>query len=540
MPSIRQLSIVDKSGREAKLKDVINWAQIQTVHAVERRMNAGLPVRAVVLKARQLGLSTIIEAIMFVLAFELAKMRGLVISHDLDSSEHLLGITTNYWDTYPYKALYTEKYRGAKRLSWDETGAFLRIATAANAKSGRSQTLHFVHASEVAFYEKPSQLMTGLLQAVPDIANSFVFMESTANGVGNYFHQQWLAAESGQSDFMPLFFPWYKHPEYVLTGHSPLGRLDEEERILKKFFGILGMEDGEVVARLVWRRYTIRNKLKNSVDDFHQEYPTTPEEAFLSTGRNVFPAKHLKVVYQPMKGIQGRIVKEGSKLRFQEDIFGPLTVFKWPAENNEWGQYVVAGDPTRTTMGDYACMQVINRRTWEQVAVWRAKVDPTTFGHRIGEVGKFYNHALVNTEIEGPGYATIGALVTMNYPYLWERQQADREVGETLHRFGWSSTNKTKPEMIGNLLKMVVDHDIVIHHEQTFHEMLNFVDLGAGQYGNGIEEEHDDTVSSLAIAMMTTLYEASALMAYGAASARTEDQQPERPAWMEWGEEVLT
>ncbi len=542
LPAVRQLSIVDKSLQTQRLDKVLNWAQLELIRTVEQQMMAGKPVRIIILKARQMGLSTAVEAMMFVMAFMLDRMKGMVIAHDLPSSQGLLGMTQFYWDTYPYHNLFTTKYRGQKHLEWVETGSSIKVQTAANAKAGRSSTLQFVHASEVAFYDKASELMAGLLQAMPNLPETFLFLESTANGVGNYFHQTWLMAEAGENDFIPLFFPWYKHPEYVMEVYKPLGVMDEEERLLSRFFLSLGMDPAEIDKRLTWRRYVIRNDLRNDVLLFHQEYPTTPEEAFLSTGKNVFPASHLKHCYQPMEGLKGRLVSDNGQLRFQRDVFGELTIYREPADDKDWGQYVVSGDPTRTTEGDFACAQVINRRTWEQVAVLRVRCDPNTFGEKLMDLAKYYNMALINTEITGPGYATIAVIIKSNYPYLWQRQLGDQMEGTFTTRWGWNSTAQTKPEYVGNLLKAVVDHAVTIHDAQTFHEMINYVDLGGGDYGNSVDGEFDDTVSSLGIGLSTVMYEATSLQAYGSQTARqhvvvgADGQAAEDPSWMSWGE----
>lgn len=536
-PLVNRLSIVQKDLSVVKFGDVMNWAQLELLQTVERLIDEKKPIRIIVLKARQLGISTEIEAIMFVMAFLLKRMRGLVISHDLDSSEHLLSITQHYWDTYPFKDLYTQKYKGAKRLSWVETGSLLRIATAANVRAGRSATLQVVHASEVAFYDDPKTLMTGLGQAIPNKPLTALFLESTANGIGNYFHETWEGAEDGSNDFIPLFFPWWKHPEYVMPFSKPLGKLDDEEKVLSGFLGMQGMDSEEIRLRLAWRRWAIRNNCMNNVELFHQEYPSTPEEAFVSTGKNIFPITHLREVYEQMDGIKGRLVREGSKVRFQPDITGPLTVFRWPdTDDLEWGSYFVAGDPTHSTVGDYACAQVLSRRTWEQVAVWRGKTDPNTFGEELAKLGTYYNKAMLTSEIEGPGYATIAKLLHLEYPFIWKHRLADKTPGTFDERWGWSSTFKTKNEAIGNLLKVLVDHDIVIHDSKTFSEMKNYVQLPSGSFGNSNDEEHDDTVMALAICVTCILYEAPTLMAYGVGKQRKEleERQEQEPVWSDW------
>lgn len=524
-PLIRQLKVVDKNASLVPLEP--NWAQQQYLAEVHTQINAGRPVRVIVLKARQLGISTITEACLFSLAFLNDRMRGLIVANEVDNSQHLLGITQTYWETYPFRRLYTPKYSSKNELAWTETGSSLKVATARNTKAGRSKTIHALHASEVAFWEDPDTTMLGLRQAVPQLPGTFICLESTANGVGNWFYNTWQAAESGDVDYVPLFFPWHQHPEYTASyiglPYHNLGNLDAEERNLRA----IGISDD----RLAWRRWAIKNLCDNDVNKFHQEYPTTPEEAFVATGTNVFPIGKLREVYEPMEGLTGRLVREGDSVRFQPDIAGPLRIFRTPSRDTDWGKYFVAGDPTHTTRGDHAVGQVISRRTLEQVAVFRQRIDPGSFAEELAKLGIFYNKAMLSTEVEGPGYMTVGRLVEMEYPYIWYNRRADRTPGKISDHFGWSTTAKSKELAIGWLLKVVVDKDITIHDRQTFHEMRDYVTLPEGGYGNASSSGFDDTVMSLAICVTCHSMEPP-MMAYSGPSNPKEDSAP---IWEEWG-----
>lgn len=494
-PLLSQLSVVTKDAQLVPLS--MNREQDLFVDEVERQANNRLPIRIITLKARQMGISTITEAIMFLFAMLFTRYKGMVIAHEIDSAQHLLGMTTNYWETYPYKKLWTPKYQSRNELAWVESNSSMKIATANNIKAGRSRTIQALHASEIAFYEDPKTLMTGLRQSIPNKPNTFIHLESTANGVGNYFYETWMAAVAGDVDYVPLFFPWQNFPDYCASANNlpykSLGNLDGEERILRK----LGINDD----RLAWRRWAIKNLCNNDLKQFHQEYPTTPEEAFVATGTNVFPVSKLADCYKHMEGQVGRLTRDGNTVRFQPDIDGPLRVFRTPSKDTDWGQYFVAGDPTKTTRGDYACAQVISRRTLEQVAVYRQRIDPSSFAEELAKLGKFYNTAMISTEKEGPGYATIGALIEKDYPSIWYNRTADVTPGMVSERMGWSTTMKTKELAIGWLLKVVVDKDILIHDRQTFMEMRDYISLPNGGYGNAGNEDHDDTVMSLAIAV---------------------------------------
>jgi hypothetical protein len=334
-----------------------------------------------------------------------------------------------------------------------------------------------------------------------DLHDTFICLESTANGIGGYFCEQWDAAVAGDTEYLPLFFPWYKHPAYTMsyiTGATPpsLTNLSDEEQVLAR----MGID----TDHLAWRRWAIRNKTQNSVQQFHQEYPSTPEEAFIATGTNVFPLEYLRKCYQPLEPIRGRLHRNGSQVEFQVETTGPLNIYAWPSQDTDYGVYFVGGDPTHVTQGDYACAQVINRRTYEQVAVWRGKIDPASFAEELAKLGMYYNTAMLTTEIEGPGYMTIGALLQLDYPRLWKNQWADKDPGIVGVTYGWSTSHKRKEWAVGFLLKLVVDADVTIHDSKTFAEMKNFVKLPNGEYGNASKndddgEKHDDTVMALAI-----------------------------------------
>lgn len=531
LPLIEDLHIVTKDLGVVKLGQVLNWAQKDLIETVEKQLDSGKPVRIIVLKARQIGISTIIEAIVFVLAMMLNNLRCLIIAHELDASEHLLSITTNYWNGFSLKLAYTPQFASQKRLGWKETNSRIQVTTAKNVAGGRSRTIHILHGSEVAFWPEPETLMTGLRQSIPDKANTIIFLESTANGLGDYFETTWTEAVDGNNEYIPLFFPWHLHPEYTASSigisFDDLGDLDDEERKLRG----MGISDD----RLAWRRWAIRNLTNNSVEQFHQEYPTTPEEAFVASGVNVFPLEHLNQVYKPLHGHKGSLVREGNRVRFQPDIKGALTIYKYPSDDTEYGIYMLGGDPTRTTRGDPACIQILNRRSWEQVAVWRAKVDPNTFAEMLARVGRYYNNAMICPEIEGPGYATIGALLQMDYPYIWKHQWADKAPGKEADTYGWSTTHKRKQWAIGNLLKAVIDHDITIHDSVTYNEMKNYVTLPNGEYGPATPSGHDDTVMALAISLTATITEAHGLPAYG--STRTTMIEKVMPPWQEWDDD---
>jgi hypothetical protein len=562
-PQLEKLKILNKHVNVVPFE--LNWAQKRYMRVVNEQLASTGRVRIIVLKARQIGVSTVTEANAFVMSFLIPNYKVMVICHEKEASQNLLAMTSRYWDNHPYKTsgLYHTKYAGRNHIAWEETESSIYVATAGNEETGRSATCHFLHASELGFWPNPSTTYLSIRQTIPDVSTgTFIVLESTANGIGNFFHSTWVNSCLGENEYQPLFFPWWEHPEYCASAigipGTKIEHLDEDEKALVDLMRNppserwnlyepsppLSME--EIYDRLTWRKYAIKNLVENragetgqaTAEDFKQEYPATPEEAFKSSGTNVFNYENLTRCFKRVQGYRGRLLRNGNRVTFESDRDGPFTVYRRPAEDTEFGIYVVAGDPTHTTRGDYASAQVINRRTLEQVAVLRTRTDPATFAQDLYKIGLYYNTALTTSEIEGPGYSTIGALLGMNYPFIPNRARADSTPGKvSTEQYGWSTTTQSKHLAIGWLIKVVNDGSLILHDPQTYQEMTNYVTLDNGGYGNANGEPNDDTVMSLAIAVITHMMEPP-VAAYGTMGEVEpgSDSMPQTMPWERWGQ----
>ncbi len=541
LPLVRRLSIESKYSGLVRFEP--NWAQQEFFETIDRQRANNKPVRIVTLKARQLGISTASEAAMFCAAITQEGSHGLVIAHETDISDHLMGMTRLFYDTFPYRSLYTARYLSRREIAFKETGSSLRIATAANMKVARGRTIQNAHLSETAFWDHPETIMLGLRQAIPQHKDTMILLESTANGVGNWFYDTWQAAVDNEIEFEPLFFPWWKEPTYTASFiglPTSMIAMTGEERAMKR----MGIDDDH----LAWRRWAITNLADGNEESFSQEYPHTAESAFLASGTMVFPHEKLLGCYAHEEGARGMLQRDSDRVKFVPDRLGPLRVFRKPSAIRDHGKYFVAGDPTSTMHGDGSCAQVINRRTYEQVAVWHGRIDPVTFATVLADIGKWYNDAEIVTESTGPGYATIGALVANGYPNIWRSQVADKAPGKPAEMLGWSTNVKRKEWAVGYLLKLVIDGSLVIHDRRTYDEMRNYVSLPEGGYGPAEDRKggYDDTVMALAIGCICNAttgplmpYEGDdptrhlrELMQEGGVMA-----PDARPGWESWGEE---
>jgi len=539
-PFISRLKFVDKDTATLRtFASAATFPQLGIVNAIEacmvggdvptaagiRTVRPGTPTRAVILKARQMGVSTVLEAVAFQVAMCMPNSRGLVVSHDNDSSEHLLSMTRRYWETswINESNILTAKNMAANRLGWIENDTGIRIATAKNVASGRSHTLRFLHGSEVAFWPDGKTLMNGLLQSVPRAAKTFAFVESTANGIGNYFEQTWNEAVAGDNMYLPLFYAWWQHPGYeaqnIGLGHlvdKPFSNLSEEERALSRGFRRLGLDDTQVRAKLIWRREILGTECLGDLDKFHQEYPSTPEEAFISTGRNVFPKEHLVAAYEPEDGERGELRLRRGHPEFFPDRAGPLRIFRRPVDHKS---YAVGGDAAKQAKGDRAVCQVLDRSTWEQVATLANDVDPVTFAEQNMMLGRYYNDALLIPETNMSG-GVVAEICRSQYDNVYIHQSEAKVRGQMASQYGFNTTVQTKPEVIGHLKRAFYDASrnqctIVIHDRTTFNELKNYILTDTGEYKNAGGEaegaDHDDHVMALGLALIGTIQYADEL-----------------------------
>ena len=504
-PWLEQLAIKTKSAKLQRLlrDEPFAWAQREFVSEVERQYNAGLPVRILVLKGRQLGISTVTEAILFIWCFLYPGASSLVLSKDQESSDYLFTMLKRYWEDGPFTGLFSTKYNRIGYIEWADVGSSVRTDTASKADVGRGTTIQAVHCSEVAFWPMADDIVASLGEAVPYEHGTIIVMESTAQGIGGYFHDEWVKATDPTgttSTFVPMFFPWWEHEEYSIPGASLAWRdLDDEERDLIITYPKM------TLSKLAWRRRKLTTYSQPEL--FKEEYPNSAEEAFLSTGTNLFDLRKLMGCYEPNVPVeQGFLYNDNGKLAWAEDESGHTFIYVRP-DPRRARKYVVAVDPTWTVEGDPACIQVLDRASLEQVAVWHGSADPQTVGQISLALAYFYGQAtILNTEVQGGGRKVMEVWRDANYPFIWMDRRPDRPK-RMMGSLGWNSTFETKRWMIGTVQGVVKRKHLILHHPATYYEMTRYVTLEDGTLGPSRRSGHDDCVVSLGVAIMTAVTE---------------------------------
>lgn len=268
-------------------------------------------VRALILKGRQQGCSTYVGARYYHSTTWRKGLKTFILTHEDQATQNLFEMVNRYHEHCPAFVRPTTGAANAKELYFDKLDSGYKVGTAGSKGVGRSSTIQLFHGSEVAFWPHAETHAAGVLQAVPDADGTEVILESTANGVGNLFHEKWKDAENGIGDFIAIFVPWYWQDEY----RKPAGGLvmTDEEKQYAEAYGL----DAEQIA---WRR----NKIAELKDDtlFKQEYPANAAEAFQMSGHDSFikPADVVAARKASLDGI-GPLVIGADPARFGNDRF---------------------------------------------------------------------------------------------------------------------------------------------------------------------------------------------------------------------------
>jgi len=291
------LKVTDKEGNTVPF--IFNRAQ-QTIHErIERQRRELGRVRVVILKGRQLGSSTYIQARLFWKAMFNPNLSAYVLAHQVESTIKIFGMTQRFRRNLP-QDLQLPLEKDTERSMAMNNGSSYSVGTAGSAQIGRGLTVNLLHSSETAFYESAEEISTGLLQAVPDAKGSEMIFESTANGPGNFFYDLCMGAIAEKNGFQLIFAPFYWDDQYSDPTNLQERDLDDTEQ---KYFEA-HKDDGLTLGHLAWRRRKIAS-LGDKVYKFQQEYPFNPHESFVrAEGRffsmyQVYAARERKTQENP-------------------------------------------------------------------------------------------------------------------------------------------------------------------------------------------------------------------------------------------------
>jgi len=439
-----------KHPEQGRIMFELREAQIETVRSwLTNRYS-------VVLKARQIGFSTLAAAYAFWLAFFWSDRFIVMLSKTEREAAKLLSKSK-----YGFKFLPSwMRKRGPQVVSdnqlkmvFDNDSAIESLPS--NNDPARGESVYLVIVDEMAFLPNPDEAWASI-EPIADVGGRVICL-STANGAGNFFHQLWIGSQTNTNNFKGIFWPW------------SAGDRDDD-----------------------WYESKVKNM---PAWQLHQEYPRNPDEAFIMSGNPVFDVSKLTALQteDPVRGYMKFTSRRQAE--FVEAVDGELMVWDFPAEG---GVYTIGADVAEGLgHGDYSSAHIVDARTLTVVAAWHGHIDPDVFGEVLCELGWWYNGCLIGVENNGHGLTTLKSMQRYGYKNIYRQRRLAQRVQAETEILGWRTTAASKPLMVDELAGALRDEEILLLDIYTINELKTFVrDTNGKMHGS----PHDDRVISLAIA----------------------------------------
>jgi hypothetical protein len=425
----------------------------------------------VVLKARQVGITTYIAARFFVQTITQRGVMSMQVTQDRESAEDIFRIVRRFWENLPdeaRKGLLKTSHRNARQLVFPRLDSEYCLASAAE-NAGRGRTIQNLHCSEVARWGgEGDEALASLRAAVVPGGN--IVLESTPNGAGGLFYEEWQRAE--ETGYTRHFFPWWYEAGYAMEPGANFAPLTEEETELAALQGL-------TTEQIAWRRKQRASLRGRAVQEFAED----PVSCFLASGECVFD---LGALEQAAEGSG-----EALEVRDNERLMIWL-----PAQPGR--EYVIGADPAGGGVeGDYSCAEVIDRVLGTQCAELHGHWPVQEFARKLVALGKEYNKALLAVERNNHGSGVLAWLETLAYPRVFTQ----KEQG------GWLTSAVSRPAMIENLAAALMAEPGLFRSRRLLNEFRTFVRDADGSTG-ATPGTHDDCVLALGIAWAVRMADA--------------------------------
>lgn len=445
-----------KHPEKGRIKFELREAQLETIETwMSERYS-------VVLKARQIGFSTLSAAYAFWLVFFRPDRFVVMLSRTERESVKLLAKSK-----YGFKFLpQWMKERGPKqttdhqqKMMFDNESAIESLPSGSD--PARGESVYLVIVDEWAFLPNQEEAWASI-EPIADVGGRVIGL-STANGSGNFFHNLWVGSQTGTNQFVGIFFPW------------SAGDRDEE-----------------------W--YEVKSRNMQSWQ-LHQEYPRYPEEAFVKSGNPVFDIDLLDSLdtIEPSRGFLQ--VFGHKQYEFVDAENGELAIWDFPRVESV---YAIGADVAEgLSYGDYSSAHVIDATTGEVVAHWHGHIEPDLFGELLSDLAWWYNQAILGIESNNHGLTSLKAAQRYGYRNLYRQRKLSQRLPQQTETLGWRTTVTTKPLAIDELSAAIRNEELVIYCGRTIAELRTFV---RKQNGKMAGSPHDDRTISLAIANQMLKY----------------------------------
>ena len=475
---------------------------IDTLNKAKEDYEAGIisDISLLVLKGRQQGFTTLVTAYQLSCSILNRNFQGFTLADKSDNSEAIFQNKAKFpYAQLPEVLKPTEKFNNRRQLLFEKINSSWAVDTATK-NVGRSRTVNFFHGSECAFWADGIAPVQGALGEA-FTKNCIKIYESTANGYNDY-QKMW---DSGVH--INCFYEWWKTKEYRISFRN--------DEMMQDFLHQIDTKKGWIWDRLRWLRHDKKldaeqlhwywNKHEKYLDKdlIKQEYPCTPHEAFLLSGKNVFDTEiileRLTRLPKPLKVGYFLYDYDGlriSNIRWVNDREGYIKLYQMP-NTPAFTEYCIGGDTAGTGI-DYFTGHVLDAKTGVQVAHLKHQFDADQYTRQMYCLGKYYMDALIGIEANFDSFP-IKELQRLGYPKQYVRETQDTYTHKTEKRFGFKTTSLTRPTIISRLIEIVREHCDTINDRETLEELLTITRNENGRI-EAPEGGHDDDMMGLAIA----------------------------------------
>ena len=455
---------------------------------IQKKLNTEHDYRNIILKARKEGVSTLILAKAIVLCNEISNFRCVFLANNDDNTK---GIFAKAKSLITHSSKYEKLSSiGKEEINFPANDSTIMMATAGRKTAFRGDDIHMAHLSEIAYFAYPD-----VYEAVAEAGNKhmLIFMESTANGK-NLFWELWCKTARYPKDFdyKPFFFGWNYHPDYVKKLDTLIAPTLEEQDIIA--------EHNISLEQINWRRGKINSML--NAEKFCQEYPLTPNEAFLSSGRPVFNSRMLNEMRKCSKDYrQGDILQnKNGEFEFSNNKNGCWKIFDFPRKGYE---YVCGADCCEGLGGgDFNAAEFFEPGTFEQVAEYHSGGDPDQFAYELNKGGRFFKDALLSVERNGTGFSVNSDLYNdYNYPHIYQEVQNEDTMNlEQTEKYGFRTNKKTRQIIVDNAIRLIRMGIVKLNSLELIDECeaFEYNEMGKPTHPKG---KKDDRVMAMMIAI---------------------------------------
>lgn len=447
---IRLLTIYNKQKNRLDFMDP-NRAQLDLLEKLQTHN------RIIVIKARQMGISTLCRAWQFYQAYHATEpWTFAVLSHTADSAKHIAHMDRTFYRNLPKALRKPLEHSTGRMMSFKDSGASVRSYSAGGKGGTRSFTAHAAHLSEFAFVGSRDDQEELLAQVTATVGEGQIILESTANQPGDLFHQLALDALRGENDWCLAFYPWTWDPSYVWQRSPGQMYAQTNERQYQEKHGLTDKQ-------LLWRRKQIRLL---GYSKFKREYPLTLDEAFQAAFVAFFDHEKL-----------GRI--EPRQFR------GPERIYREP---NLGEEFIMGVDVGAGTGGDYSAITVVSLETRQPVFHYLSNEIPATrFTELILDKAARYGNPEIIVEAQASGLVVLDRLQQAGYPLIYT------EKGKP-----YRTTTTTRPLLFSGL-QQLIDEELLVEADNDLLDQLKQCLVLRGRPDHP-RNSHDDLLISCALA----------------------------------------